>query len=71
MEQIEAALYQKMKISGALTEKQMERTQGVGRDLMDRGQREHIIRWFVDTQATLLLCHGSFPLWFQGFISRR
>nr|XP_055058376.1 hematopoietic SH2 domain-containing protein [Misgurnus anguillicaudatus] len=68
MEQIEAAMYQKMKISG----KQMENIQGVERDLtMEGGQREHIIRWFVDTQAALLLYDGSFPPWFKGFISRQ
>ncbi|XP_065123930.1 uncharacterized protein sh2d7 [Paramisgurnus dabryanus] len=68
MEQIEAAMYQKMKISG----KQMESMQGVERELtMDGGQREDIIRWFVDTQAALLLCDGSFLPWFKGFISRQ
>ncbi|KAI2662692.1 SH2 domain-containing protein 7 [Labeo rohita] len=69
MEQIEAALYQKMKISEKLNEKQME---GEGGDLnMDRGlQREHILKWFVETQAVLILCDGRFPPWFQGFISR-
>ncbi|XP_016138228.1 SH2 domain-containing protein 7 [Sinocyclocheilus grahami] len=72
MEQIEAALYQKMKISEKLNEKQMERMEGVGGDLtMDREQqREHILKWFVETQAVLILCDGSFPPWFQGFISR-
>ncbi|KAK2913761.1 hypothetical protein Q8A67_002160 [Cirrhinus molitorella] len=69
MEQIEAALYQRMKISEKLNEKQME---GVGGDLnMDRGlQSEHILKWFVETQAVFILCDGSFPPWFQGFISR-
>ncbi|KAA0723276.1 SH2 domain-containing protein 7 [Triplophysa tibetana] len=38
---------------------------------MDRGQREPIIKWFVDNQAVLLLCDGRFPPWFQGFISRQ
>ncbi|XP_016128717.1 hematopoietic SH2 domain-containing protein-like [Sinocyclocheilus grahami] len=72
MEQIEAALYQKMKISEKLNEKQMERMEGTGEDLtMDRGlQKEHILKWFVETQAVLILCDGSFPPWFQGFISR-
>ncbi|XP_016409647.1 SH2 domain-containing protein 7-like [Sinocyclocheilus rhinocerous] len=72
MEQIEAALYQKMTISEKLNEKQMERMEGVGGDLtMDREQqREHILKWFVETQAVLILCDGSFPPWFQGFISR-
>lgn len=69
MEQIEAAMYQKMKISERLNEKQMERMAG---DLTtDRGQREPIIKWFVETQAVLILCDGSFPPWFQGFISRQ
>ncbi|KAL0189066.1 hypothetical protein M9458_016165, partial [Cirrhinus mrigala] len=70
MEQIEAALYQKMKISEKLNEKQME---GEGGDLnMGRGlQREHILKWFVETQAVLILCDGRFPPWFQGFISRQ
>lgn len=68
MEQIEAAMYQKMKISG----KQMESMQGVEKELTLEGeQREHIIGWFVDTQAVLLLCDGSFPPWFKGFISRQ
>ncbi|KAK7176535.1 hypothetical protein R3I93_000691 [Phoxinus phoxinus] len=68
MEQIEAAMYQKMKISERLNEKQMERMEG---DLTtDRGQREPILKWFVETQAVLILCDGSFPPWFQGFISR-
>ncbi len=73
MEQIEAALYQKMKISEKLNEKQMERMEGTGEDLtMDRGlQKEHILKWFVETQAVLILCDGSFPPWFQGFISRQ
>uniref|UniRef100_A0A8C2HET7 Si:ch211-112g6.4 n=1 Tax=Cyprinus carpio TaxID=7962 RepID=A0A8C2HET7_CYPCA len=73
MEQIEAALYQKMKISEKLNEKQMERMEGTGEDLtMDRGlQKEHILKWFVETQAVLILSDGSFPPWFQGFISRQ
>lgn len=73
MEQIEAALYKKMKISEKLNEKQMERMEGTGEDLtMDRGlQKEHILKWFVETQAVLILCDGSFPPWFQGFISRQ
>ncbi|XP_026067691.1 SH2 domain-containing protein 7 isoform X2 [Carassius auratus] len=71
MEQIEAALYQK-KRSEKLNEKQMERIEGMGEDFsMDRGlQKEHILKWFVETQAVLILCDGSFPPWFQGFISR-
>uniref|UniRef100_A0A672MVV7 Hematopoietic SH2 domain-containing protein-like n=1 Tax=Sinocyclocheilus grahami TaxID=75366 RepID=A0A672MVV7_SINGR len=46
--------------------------EGTGEDLtMDRGlQKEHILKWFVETQAVLILCDGSFPPWFQGFISR-
>ncbi|KTG38332.1 hypothetical protein cypCar_00017171 [Cyprinus carpio] len=73
MEQIEAALYKKMKISEKLNEKQMERMEGVGEDLtMAREQqREHILKWFVETQAVLILSDGSFPPWFQGFISRQ
>ncbi|XP_059378380.1 SH2 domain-containing protein 7 [Carassius carassius] len=72
MEQIEAALYQKKKRSEKLNERQMERMEGTGKDLsMDRGlQKEHILKWFVETQAVLILCDGSFPPWFQGFISR-
>ncbi|XP_026072753.1 uncharacterized protein LOC113052556 [Carassius auratus] len=73
MEQIKAALYKKMKISENLNEKQMERLEGVGGDLtMAREQqREHILKWFVETQAVHILCDGSFPPWFQGFISRQ
>lgn len=69
MEQIEAAMHQKMKIPEELNEKQMERMEG---DLTtDSGQREPILKWFVETQAVLILCDGSFPPWFQGFISRQ
>jgi len=69
MEQIEAAMYQKMKISERLNEKRMEQMEG---DLsMERGQREPILNWFVETQAVLILCDGRFPPWFQGFISRQ
>lgn len=69
MEQIEAAMYQKMKIPEGLNEKQMERKEG---DLTkDSGQREPILKWFMETQAVLILCDGSFPPWFQGFISRQ
>ncbi|XP_051569146.1 uncharacterized protein sh2d7 [Myxocyprinus asiaticus] len=72
MEQIEAAISQKMKKSGSLNEKQMEKMEGVGKDLtVDRGQREDILRWFVETQAVSVLFDGSFPPWFQGFISRQ
>lgn len=72
MEQIEAAMYQKMKITGRLTKKTIEKMLGGEKDpTMDRGQREPIIKWFVDNQAALLLCDGRFPPWFQGFISRQ
>ncbi|XP_067307166.1 SH2 domain-containing protein 7 [Pseudorasbora parva] len=68
MEQIEVAMYQKMQISDRLNEKQEERMEG---DLTtDRRQREPILKWFVETQAELILCDGRFPPWFQGFISR-
>lgn len=69
MEQIKAAMNQKMKIPEGLNEKQMERMEG---DLTtDSGQREAILKWFVETQAVRILCDGSFPPWFQGFISRQ
>ncbi|XP_056606146.1 hematopoietic SH2 domain-containing protein isoform X3 [Triplophysa dalaica] len=72
MEQIEAAMYQNMKITGRLTKKKIEKILGGEKDpTMDRGRREPIIKWFVDNQAALLLCDGRFPPWFQGFISRQ
>ncbi|XP_043100936.1 uncharacterized protein sh2d7 [Puntigrus tetrazona] len=71
MEQIEAALYQKMKMK-KINEMPMEGMEGTGEELkMDRGvQKEHILKWFVESQAVHILCDGRFPAWFQGFISR-
>ncbi|CAL8356169.1 unnamed protein product [Lota lota] len=33
--------------------------------------RELSVRWFMDTQAPLILRNGIFPSWFQGFITRK
>ncbi|KAJ3596834.1 hypothetical protein NHX12_003234 [Muraenolepis orangiensis] len=33
--------------------------------------RELSVRWFMDTQAPLILQNGIFPSWFQGFITRK
>ncbi|XP_056317495.1 hematopoietic SH2 domain-containing protein [Danio aesculapii] len=65
MEQIEAAMYQKMKKSDRLNEEKMEGF------TMEGGQREQILQWFVETQAMFILSDGNFPPWFQGFISRQ
>ncbi|XP_037341307.2 hematopoietic SH2 domain-containing protein homolog isoform X2 [Pungitius pungitius] len=37
----------------------------------DGGQRELVQRWFTETQAPLVLHHGTFPDWFKGFAARR
>ncbi|KAL6113651.1 sh2d7 [Pungitius sinensis] len=37
----------------------------------DGGQRELVQRWFTETQAPLVLQHGTFPDWFKGFAARR
>lgn len=65
MEQIEAAMYQKMKKSDRLNEEKMEGF------TMEGGQKEQILQWFVETQAMFILSDGNFPRWFQGFISRQ
>uniref|UniRef100_A0A8C8I9L8 SH2 domain-containing protein n=1 Tax=Oncorhynchus tshawytscha TaxID=74940 RepID=A0A8C8I9L8_ONCTS len=33
--------------------------------------REMALKWFMETQAPLILHEGNFPSWFEGFITRR
>uniref|UniRef100_A0A673YWH9 SH2 domain-containing protein n=1 Tax=Salmo trutta TaxID=8032 RepID=A0A673YWH9_SALTR len=33
--------------------------------------REMALKWFEETQASLILHEGNFPSWFEGFITRR
>ena len=33
--------------------------------------QELALRWFMDTQAPLILHHGALPPWFHGFITRK
>lgn len=35
------------------------------------GLRELVLRWFMETQASLILSNGNFPDWFQGFAARQ
>lgn len=35
------------------------------------GLKELVLRWFMETQAPLILHNGSFPDWFQGFAARK
>ncbi|XP_030620994.1 SH2 domain-containing protein 7 [Chanos chanos] len=64
-----------MKGSDRLGELQMDGSGEGERELrMDRsegGLKDLILKWFMETQAALILCEGNFPSWFQGFISRQ
>ncbi|XP_056137286.1 SH2 domain-containing protein 7-like isoform X2 [Lampris incognitus] len=35
------------------------------------GLKELTLKWFTETQTPVILQNGTFPSWFQGFISRR
>uniref|UniRef100_A0A3Q3X496 SH2 domain-containing protein n=1 Tax=Mola mola TaxID=94237 RepID=A0A3Q3X496_MOLML len=35
------------------------------------GLKELVLKWFMETQAPLILNSGSFPDWFQGFAARK
>ncbi|CAL8244039.1 unnamed protein product [Lota lota] len=35
------------------------------------GLRERVLRWFTETQETLILHNGNFPAWFRGFTARK
>ncbi|XP_069572040.1 SH2 domain-containing protein 7 [Brachyistius frenatus] len=35
------------------------------------GLKELVLRWFTDTQASLILHNGNFPGWFQGLAARK
>lgn len=37
----------------------------------ERGLKELVLRWFMETQASLILSNGNFPDWFQGFAVRQ
>ncbi|XP_017577049.1 uncharacterized protein si:ch211-112g6.4 [Pygocentrus nattereri] len=68
MEEIQAAMKSRsarLKMCADKTEgtEWMERTEG--------GLREQVLRWFVETQASLILCNGNFPTWFHGFVPRQ
>ncbi|KAL7854344.1 hypothetical protein SRHO_G00165340 [Serrasalmus rhombeus] len=68
MEEIQAAMKSRsarLKMCADKTEgtEWMERTEG--------GLREQVLRWFVETQASLILCNGNFPTWFHGFVRRQ
>ncbi|XP_072770958.1 uncharacterized protein sh2d7 [Nerophis lumbriciformis] len=40
-------------------------------DSSEGGLKELVMRWFVGTQAPLILQNGNFPYWFQGFTARK
>ncbi|XP_054627865.1 uncharacterized protein LOC129179064 isoform X2 [Dunckerocampus dactyliophorus] len=35
------------------------------------GLKDLVLRWFIGTQAPLILQYGNFPDWFQGFTARK
>ncbi|XP_029947985.1 SH2 domain-containing protein 7 [Salarias fasciatus] len=39
--------------------------------LVEGGLEEVVLRWFTDTQASLVLHDGKFPGWFRGLAARR
>ncbi|CAN9506604.1 unnamed protein product [Ophioblennius macclurei] len=45
----------------------LEEAQGEG----GGGLKEVVLRWFNDTQASLVLQDGNFPGWFRGFATRK
>nr|XP_019964873.1 PREDICTED: SH2 domain-containing protein 7-like [Paralichthys olivaceus] len=48
----------------------MEKMSGV--ELQEQGGlKKLVLRWFTETQAGLILDHGNFPDWFQGFAARK
>lgn len=44
---------------------------GKDKQRSEGGLKEQILRWFAETQAPLVLCDGTFPTWFHGFVSRQ
>ncbi|XP_072517244.1 uncharacterized protein sh2d7 [Salminus brasiliensis] len=73
MEDIHAAMEVMMSRTARLREC-VDRTEGRGKEQFERtegGLKELVLRWFVETQASLILCDGNFPTWFHGFISRQ
>lgn len=40
-------------------------------EVSERGLKELVLRWFMETQASLILSNGNFPDWFQGFAGRQ
>ncbi|KAI4872988.1 hypothetical protein NFI96_023679 [Prochilodus magdalenae] len=70
MEDIKAA----MTSQSARMKMYVDQTEENGKERMERtegGLREQVLKWFVETQASLILCNGNFPIWFHGFISRQ
>ncbi|KAK9542208.1 hypothetical protein VZT92_000088 [Zoarces viviparus] len=51
----------------------MEKTSAVDlhMETSEGGLKELVLRWFTETQAPVLLNHGSFPNWFKGFAARK
>ena len=70
MEDIKAA----MTSQSARMKMYVDQTEENGKERMERtesGLREQVLKWFVETQASLILSNGNFPIWFHGFISRQ
>ncbi|XP_019722952.1 SH2 domain-containing protein 7 [Hippocampus comes] len=40
-------------------------------DSSEGGLKELVLRWFIGTQAQIILQNGNFPSWFQGFTGRK
>lgn len=51
----------------------MEKKSGVDlhMEASEGGLKELVLRWFMETQAPLILSNGNFPDWFQGFAVRK
>ncbi|XP_076011691.1 uncharacterized protein sh2d7 [Genypterus blacodes] len=51
----------------------MEKKLGVDlqMEMSDGGLKELVLRWFTETQASIILHNGNFPDWFQGFAARK
>ncbi|XP_056455680.1 SH2 domain-containing protein 7-like [Gadus chalcogrammus] len=49
----------------------MDKFTATGAEDREGRLRELSVRWFMDTQAPLILRNGIFPSWFQGFITRK
>lgn len=59
-------------MEGSLKQLSLERaSEGAGDSQGQATLQELALRWFMETQAPIILQNGALPPWFHGFVTRK